>query len=219
IFAERIKADGYVLVDPGQHPAGATDYSDIIQKFIKENVEILVGTNITPDFANFWKQSKQLGFNPKFVTMGKAYLLESDAQAIGADLMDGLCAEVWWSPDHPYTSKLTGMTAKQLTELYKKDTGKNITQPMGYKYASMELAINALSNAGSLDPKDILAAIAATDITTIVGPIKYNDKHYALTPLAGGQWQKQADGSLKLVIINNSINPEIPLTGELKVNK
>jgi hypothetical protein len=30
--------------------------------------------------------------------MGKAYLLESDALAIGAELMDGLCAECWWSP-------------------------------------------------------------------------------------------------------------------------
>lgn len=216
IFRARIVADGYTLVDPGQYPALTTDYSDIIAKFKAEDVKILVGTNITPDFASLWLQSNQLGFKPEMVTMGKAYLLESDANAVGADLMDGMIAEVWWSPDHPYSSKLTGMTPKQLTELYKTETGNNITQPMGYKYASMELAVTALENATSLEPENILAGLAAIDVETIVGPIKYNAEHWSATPLAGGQWQKQADGTLKLVIINNSVNPEIPVTGEMK---
>jgi branched-chain amino acid transport system substrate-binding protein len=219
VFTKKIAADGYTLVDPGQHPAGTTDYTDIIQKFIKEGVEILCGTNITPDFANFWVQSKQMGFNPKFVTMGKAYLLESDALAIGADLMDGLCAEVWWSPNHPYKSDLTGVSAAELAELYNKETGREITQPMGYKYASMELAITALQNATSLEREDIRKGIESISVTTIVGPISYNEDHYGITPLAGGQWQKQPDGKLKLVIVNNSVNREIPVTGELKTFK
>ena len=216
IFRERIAADGFILVDPGQYPAFTSDYSDIIRKFIAEDVDILCGTNITPDFAGLWLQSKQLGFEPKMVTMGKAYLLESDAYAVGAELMDGLCAEVWWSPEHPYNSALTGMTPTELTDLYFTATGKNITQPMGYKYASMELAVAALQNAANLDRESILAGIAAIDVETIVGPIKYNDDNWSLTPLAGGQWQRQEDGTLKLVIINNSVNPEVPLTGEYK---
>jgi branched-chain amino acid transport system substrate-binding protein len=216
VFTKKIVEDGYVLVDPGQHPAGTTDYADKIKKFKAEGVQILCGTNITPDFSNFWIQAKQLGFKPEFVTMGKAFLLESDALAIGADLMDGLCAEVWWSPDHPYKSALTGVSAADLAKKYKDETGKEITQPMGYKYASMELAIQALTNATGLEPENIRDGLAKMDVDTIVGHIKYNDQHYAITPLAGGQWQKQADGKLKLVIVNNSVNPEIPVTGELK---
>lgn len=217
VFAEKIVEAGYELVDPGQYPALTSDFSDIIAKFKAEEVDILCGTNITPDFANLWLQCKQQGFSPKFVTMGKAYLLESDALAIGAELMDGLCAECWWSPDHPYNSGLTGMTPKELTALYLEETGEKITQPMGYKYASMELAVAALLNAKSLEPADILAGIAAIDVDTIVGPVKYDlDTHYCLTPIAGGQWQLQEDGSLELVIINNSTNPEIPITGEFK---
>jgi branched-chain amino acid transport system substrate-binding protein len=109
------------------------------------------------------------------------------------------------------------MTPKELTALYLEETGQKITQPMGYKYASMELAVAALMNAKSLEPADILAGIAAIDVDTIVGPIKYDlDTHYCLTPIAGGQWQLQEDGSLELVIINNSTNPEIPITGEFK---
>ncbi|MGI6326864.1 MAG: ABC transporter substrate-binding protein [Saccharofermentanales bacterium] len=216
VFRENIVADGFVLVDPGQYPSGTTDFSDVIGQFIEEGVEILAGTNITPDFAGLWLQSNQLGFKPKMVTMGKAYLLESDANAIGADLMDGMVAEVWWSPHHPYSSKLTGMTPAELTRLYLEETGEDITQPMGYKYASLELAVTALMNATNLEPENIRDGIKAIDVETIVGPIKYNDDHWGLTPVAGGQWQRQADGSLKLFIINNSVNPEIPVTGEYK---
>ncbi len=216
VFADKIVADGYTLVDPGQYPAGTTDYSDVINQFKSEGVEILCGTNTNPDFNSFWLQAKQQGFEPKFVTMGKAYLLQSDADAIGAELMDGNCAEVWWSEHHPYASALTGETGETLAAKYLEATGRAITQPMGYKYASMELCIAALQNATNLEPENIRDGIAAIDVDTIVGHIKYNEDHYSVTPLAGGQWQLQEDGSLKLVIVNNDLNPEIPLTGELK---
>jgi branched-chain amino acid transport system substrate-binding protein len=55
--------------------------------------------------------------------MGKAYLLQSDAEASEED--HGRCmAEVWWSPTHPFVSDLTGVTCAQLAELYKTETGK-----------------------------------------------------------------------------------------------
>ncbi len=217
VFVEKIEADGYTLVDPGQYPAGTTDYSDIINRFKADGVEILCGTNTNPDFGSFWLQAKQLGFTPKFVTMGKAYLLQSDADAIGGELMDCNAAETWWTPYHPYVSALTGMKGQELADMYMETSGRDITQPMGLKYASMELCVAALQNARSLEPEDIRDGIAAIDVDTLVGHISYNDEHWGTTPLAGGQWQLQDDGSLKLFIINNSLYPEIPVTGDLKL--
>ena len=37
---------------------------------------------------------------------------------------------------------------------------------------------------------------------------------YAGTVLCGGQWQRQDDGHLVLKVIDNSLYPEIGLTGE-----
>ena len=216
VFTDKIEADGYTLVDPGQYPAGTTDYSDIISRFKSEGVQILCGTNTNPDFGAFALQASQQGFNPEFVTMGKAYLLQADADAIGADLMDGNAAETWWTPYHPYVSALTGMDGPTLAEMYKEESGREITQPMGLKYASMELCVAALQNAPNLEPESIRDGIAAIDVDTLVGHISYNDQHYATTPLSGGQWQLQDDGSLKLFIVNNVLNPEIHTTGELK---
>ncbi len=41
-------------------------------------------------------------------------------------------------------------------------------------------------------------------------------KNVNKTKVAGGQWQRK-DGKLELVIVNNEQNPDIPLTGELKL--
>jgi branched-chain amino acid transport system substrate-binding protein len=147
--------------------------------------------------------------------MGKAYLLQADADAIGPELMDGLTGEVWWSPVHPYTSGITGTTPKDLAEQYQADTGRPITQPMGFKYASLEVAIDALTRAGALDPDSLIAAIGATDLDTVVGHVKYNAEHYSTISLTGGQWVNEG-GQLNLYIVDDSLDTAIPTTGTLK---
>ncbi len=223
VFVDKIKADGYELVDPGQYPDSTTDFTDVIKTFMDADIDILCGTNTNPNFADLWNQATAAGLDPAVVTMGKAYLLQSDAEAIGKKIMDGCMAEVWWSPTHPFVSELTGMTCAQLADLYKAETGNDITQPMGYKYASMEIVIDALMRAGSLKPDAIAKAIAETDLNTIVGPIRYDNEYiingqtylrYANTALAGGQWQYDAaTDKLNLVIIDNSLYPDVPTTG------
>ncbi len=226
VFTKKLVADGYQLVDPGQYPDSTTDFTSVIKTFKDANIDILLGTNINPNFHDLWTQALAAGLNPPVVTMGKAALLQSDAEAIGKKIMDGVMGEVWWSPTHPYVSDLTKMTCTQLAELYKKDTGNEITQPMGYKYASMEIAVAALTKAASLDPAVITKALSEINIQTIVGPIAYNKQYmidgqnylsYAETPLCGGQWlYDEATDTLKLVIVDNSLYPNIPTTGAYK---
>lgn len=224
VFTTKLVADGYELVDPGQYPDSTTDFTSVIKTFKDADIDILLGTNINPNFHDLWTQALAAGLNPPVVTMGKAALLQSDAEAIGKKIMDGVMGEVWWSPTHPYKSDLTGMTPLQLADLYKQQTGKEITQPMGYKYASMELAVAAITKAASLKPDAILKALSEINIQTIAGPIKYDKQYmiegknyltYTETPVCGGQWQyDDATDTLKLVIVDNTLFPNIPTTGE-----
>jgi branched-chain amino acid transport system substrate-binding protein len=66
---------------------------------------------------------------------------------------------------------------------------------------------------------DLLAvvpkSIAATQMNTIVGPIKYNDKNYSETPLVGGQWVKGFKWRWTLEIVYNKEYPEISKTAEM----
>ena len=70
------------------------------------------------------------------------------------------------------------------------------------------------------DPKAVLAAITATNLKTIVGPVNWTGggpvKNVSKTPLAGGQWNK-AGGKYELSIVANPQHPDIPVGGKVKL--
>lgn len=220
-FPAGATAAGYTVVDPGRFQVLSDDFSSIIGQFKDEEVEILVGIPLPPDFATFWTQAKQQGFNPKLVTMAKAVLFASSVEALG-DIGDGLASEIWWTPNHPFSSSLTGASAAELSEAWTAATGKQWTQFIGFAHALFEECFDVLARAGSTDKQAIADATAATNLNTIVGPIVYGanglPRNIAATALVGGQWQKQDGGEypFDLVVTDNSLSPEIPITGDLK---
>ena len=198
------------------------DWTNVINEFKAANVEIITGVPITPDFANFAAAAVAQGLDFKLATMGRAFLFPSDAEANPKEIVPKLTNEVWWSPWHPWTSSLTGMTCAELAAAYEVETGQPWSAPMGYKYAGMEIAVDALTRAASLDPVKIRDAIGATDLDTMVGPIKYNpDNHVAETVIVGGQWRVVDDPSApngwraEIEIVYNDTFPAIPKNGTL----
>lgn len=214
VFKKVGTAMGYKFVDLGRFPYFNKDFSAFIDGWKKENVEILLGNTIPPDFATAWRQCQTLGFKPKVATIGKAILFPSAVGALGGDLPNGLTTEVWWSPHHPFKSSITGQSSKELCDEWTKDTGKEWTQPIGYKHAGYEIAANVLRRAQSIDKETIRKAIADTKMDTIVGPIKYNNENYSRTPLVGGQWVKGTKFPWELKLVYNKEHPNIPLTGQ-----
>jgi branched-chain amino acid transport system substrate-binding protein len=214
-----LAAAGYTLTDPGRYQPLNNDFTSQIAAFKDAGCEIVTGVMIPPDFATFWSQAAQQGFAPKVVTIGKALLFPSSVEALG-DRGDGLTTEVWWTPDYPFSSSLTGEAAKQLGDSYVAASGKPWTATLGFSHAIFEVALDVVKRAADLtDKAAIMAAIAATDLQTIVGPVNWANgpmKNITKTPMSGGQWQRK-DGKLELVIVNNKQNPNLPLTGEFKL--
>jgi branched-chain amino acid transport system substrate-binding protein len=132
---------------------------------------------------------------------------------------NGLSTEIWWTPNFPFKSGLTGQSAQQLTDAYTDATKRPWTQPIGYQHALFEVAIDVLKRAKSLDPKAILNAIVATNYSSIVGPVRWTGqpvKNVSKTPLVAGQWQRSG-GTFELVITANKPEPQIPLGGTLEL--
>ena len=215
-----LAAAGYNLIDPGRYQPLSEDFSAQIAAFKDAGCEIVTGNMIPPDFANFWSQAAQQGFNPKVVTIGKALLFPAVIEGLGAR-GEGLTSEVWWSPDHPYNSSLTGQSAAEVANGYSAATGRPWTQPIGFKHALFEVAANVISRADDLgDPSAIVSAIASTNLDTIVGNVNWANgpvKNVTKTKLVSGQWQKQSDGKMDLKIVDNATAPSIPVTGELQL--
>ena len=210
---------GFELTDPGRYQPLSDDFSNQIAAFRDAGCEIVTGVMIPPDFATFWAQAAQQGFNPKVATIGKAILFPSVVESLGAR-GDGLTSEVWWSPNHPFNSSLTGDSAQALVNEYTAATGRPWTQPIGFRHALFEVVADVVKRTEDLDDQQaITASIAATKLDTIVGMVDWSSgpvKNVSKTPLVGGQWQRDGD-ALDLKVVGNKDHPSIPKTGTLKV--
>jgi len=219
-FPKPLAQMGFTLTDPGRFQNGTQDFSAQIAAFKKANVEIVTGVVIPPDAKTFLTQARQQGFRPKVVTLGKALLFPGAIEALG-ELGEGLSTEVWWSPSHPFSSSLTKQGAKALADAYEAGAKKQWTQPIGFAHALFEVAADALKRAKSTGAKDVRDAVAATQLATVVGPVKWGGqgpfRNVSKTPLVLGQWVKGTKYKTELVIVDDSAAPNIPAGGKLKL--
>ncbi|MDE2914414.1 MAG: ABC transporter substrate-binding protein [Paracoccaceae bacterium] len=218
-FPKPLADAGFALTDPGRYQPLNDDFSNYIAAFKEAGCEIVTGNMIPPDFATFWAQAAQQDFRPKIVTIGKALLFPSVIESLG-DRGDGLTSEIWWTPTHPFSSSLTGESAKVLADGYVADSGRPWTQPIGFKHALFEVVRDVIARSADLDdPMATLDAIRSTALSTIVGDVNWAHgpvPNISKTPLVAGQWQKQGD-RFELVVTTNAHAPQIPVGGELKL--
>jgi len=211
-----IESIGKTPNNPGLYPTGTTDYTAQIAAFKAGNNDVLLGVPIPPDFITFWKQAVQQGYHPKAATIARAMLFPSTAEALG-DLADNISTEVWWHPSYPFTSSLTGQSAEEFADEYEAATGKQWTQPLGFSHALFEVTTAALEKTASLDdPAAITKTLSTLKVDTIIGNVDWTSgpvPNVAKTPMVGGQWRLQDDGSYQLVLVVNGEHPDIPLGG------
>ena len=215
MFTKGLHEKGYKVVDAGRFPNKTPDYTSFIDLWKKEKVEILTSIQPPPDFAAAWRQCFQQGFIPKMCTGGKPILFPSAVQAIGGNLANGLTVCVWWSPYHPFKSSVAGYGSKALCDAWTEKTGRQWTQILGFTYATFEVAADALKRAGTLDKDKVREALVQTNLTTIVGPLKFNNQNFSKTPMVGGQWVKGKKWPWELEIVENNQVPEIKKTAQL----
>ncbi len=217
LLAER----GYTVTPSGYYQNLTDDFSAVISAFKSAGCEAITGAPIPPDFTTFWTQARQQGFRPKAATVAKAILFPAAVEALGS-AGHNLSSEVWWSPSHPFTSSVLGASAEKLAGDYTAATGRQWTQPIGFVHALFELATDVLKRTEDVgNPEAVVAAIAASKLDTIVGPLDFSAsgiKNVAKTPLVGGQWRLREGTANKydIVITSNKLAPNIPVASEMQ---
>jgi branched-chain amino acid transport system substrate-binding protein len=213
-----IKKAGYHYVDGGSYTDGLTDYSAMIAKFKRAQCDVFINAPLPPDFNTMWKQAAQQGFKPKLATVAKVLLFPADTVALG-DLVENIATDAWWGPFMPYKSSLTGETAKELADAFQAASGKQWLQSLGSTYSLFEIAQQAFTAAGDPhDHKAVAAQLRGMNYTGISGPLNFTKgpvPGVAIQQPLGVQWKKGTKFPFEMVVVDNSLNPAVPVGGDL----
>jgi branched-chain amino acid transport system substrate-binding protein len=194
LFGPALKEMGYNVIgiekNLGLMPLETTDFSSVIKQWKDANCEIFWGNCPGPFFGAVWKQAHTLGFKPKMVCIGRAPLFYADASAWGGDLPWGIGVEVWWDPSFKDSPGIGGTTPASLAERWTKETNQPLNPAIGPGYRAMQVLIDAIQRAGSIDGEKVNAALAQTDLMTIGHRVKFDENHFSRGPLMFGQWFK-----------------------------
>jgi branched-chain amino acid transport system substrate-binding protein len=218
-FIPLVTKAGYKSVDGGAYADGTSDYSSMINKFKTNNAQLYSNVPLPPDFNTFWKQAAQQGFKPKLATVAKVLLFPADTTALG-DLVINIATDCWWSPFHPYTSTLTGQTAKQLADGFESSTGQQWLSSLGSVHSLFEIAHEALTNVDN--PKDktaVAGKLKTLSYTGISGPLDWTKgpmPGVAIQQPVGVQWRKGTKFPYSMVVVDNSLNKDVPTNGDLQ---
>ena len=217
----QLTAAGYEIIDPGAYTDGTNDFSSQIALFKKEECEIFNTFPIPPDFATFWQQAAQQGYQPKIAQVAKTGLFPSQVESLG-EIGVGLASAAYWTPTFPYSSSLAGVSSKELSEGYTAETGKQWNQQLGASMSLLDAGVAALKAASDPQDKDAVAkAIGTLAVDTPMGKLEWGkgpNGNVVATPIIGGQWVEATSGdfALDFVVCENANDPSVPIAAKLQ---
>jgi len=182
-FQQGAKDAGLDVVAYESVPSNA-DLTPVISKIAALKPDVLAVGGHEEVLINVVKAAKSLNYRPKGLLMHYGVTNPAFAQTLGADA-DGTCGIVLWLPTVPYKDEVFG-TAADYAELARNRWG-NVPDYTEAGCSASGLVFNdAVKRLGKKPPfsqEDRVAlkdAIAATDITTSYGPIKFESEgdHY-----------------------------------------
>jgi ABC-type branched-subunit amino acid transport system substrate-binding protein len=193
LFPKALKDLGYNVIgidkNLGLVPMETTDFSTIISQWKANNVEILWGNAPGPFFGAMWKQARAMGFKPKMVSIGRGAVYYLDVNAWGDDLPNGVGVEVNWSDAWQGSPGIGGTTPQSLSQRWQETSKQPVSEAL-WSYQLIQILVNSIERAGTLDPTKVNEAIGKTDMDTIAGRVKFDADHCSHSPLVYGQWMK-----------------------------
>ncbi len=166
-FVKQAQSLGMKVLMKEGYEAGAIDFKPLLVKVKSKKPDLVYMISYIMDASLLMRQAKELNFNPKLFVGGAAGFTLPEFHKNAGKAAEYVFSATLWTPSVPYPG------AK---EYYDKFVAKYNT-PTEYHgaeaYAAMYVLADALKRAKSLTPKDIRDALAATDMMTVFGPVKF----------------------------------------------
>jgi len=179
----RGREHGYQVVTNAAYAPGAKDFSDLILKAKSAEAEAVMALPSPPDGMTIIKQMKELDFNPKVNIFIRAADPPVWSQNLGKDGDYVLLSPGWhFAARYPKVA--------ELNEAHQKRLNRPADPIVGPSYACIQILADAITRAGTLDHAKLRAAIAATNMTTVVGPVRFRPDGAGDVRVYFQQWLK-----------------------------
>jgi branched-chain amino acid transport system substrate-binding protein len=200
-----LKKTSIQVAERKSYPLGIKDLSPVLRSIKDLNPDAFIGITYPPDTILASKQSKEIGFNPKFfyASVGTAFQLYKNVMTpAGAEGVLGMGS---------WNSKSSAGAKAYFDAHVKKFGGKEPDRwASGACWAGLEILTAAVAKAG-IDRKAIREYVAATEHNTILGKIKFTGSENTATPGSVSQWQ---NGEFEVVwpkgVATAALNPGKP---------
>lgn len=179
-----LAGSGISLVEDKSYPLGVKDLSPVLRSMKDKNPDAFIGLTYPPDTILASRQSKEIGFNPKFfyASVGTAFQLYRNVMGAGAEGVLGMGS--WNGKTSPGAKAYFDAHVKKFGAAKEPDRWAS-----GATWAALEILTAAVGKVG-LDRKAIRDYVAGNEHGTILGKIKFAGSENVGTPGTVSQWQK-----------------------------
>jgi branched-chain amino acid transport system substrate-binding protein len=167
LWRTEAEARGYQVVTAEQYTPGAKDFTPLITKARDSGAEVVLALPNPPDGTTITKQMKELAYTPAATFLIRAPDSATWATNLGKDGDDVLLIQGW-------ADNVTFPGSQEMVARYKAKYNAVAQSSVGSAYAAVQVLADAISRAKSTDHQAIRDAIAATDMQTVIGPVKFN---------------------------------------------
>ncbi len=177
-----VGGSGLSLVEEKSYPGGVKDLGPVLRGIKDKNPDAFVALSYPPDSILASRQSKEIGFNPKFfyASVGTAFPLYKQVMGPAAEGVLGMGS---WNRK---SSKLAEAYFDAHVKKFNKEPDRWAS---GATWASLEVLQSAVGKVG-LDRKAIRDYVAGNTHDTVIGKIKFQGSENIATPGSVSQWQK-----------------------------
>lgn len=196
-------------------PMDTTDFSALINEWVTNDVEIIWGNAPAPFVGTLLAQAYAAeGFAPKLISIGRAPLFYEDVSSWAGDAPLGVLVEIWWDPAWGDSPGIGSTTPESLAARWLAEKATPVNRSIGAGYSIIQVLIDAIERAGTLDADEVNAALADTDLMTIRHRVVFDENQFSRGPLVYGQWQWDEEAGDWVCPIVLSKHTFIPETGE-----
>jgi len=166
-FEETCKKLGYKILLKEGYEQGGIDFKPVLIQVKQANPDIVYMISYIMDASLLMKQAKELKLTPKMFIGGAAgFTLPEFKKNAGVASEDVISATLWHEV-------LPFPGAMDFYNKFKAKFNKSVDYHGAEAYAACYVIADVLKRTKSLKADDIKAALAATDMMTVFGPVKF----------------------------------------------